>query len=165
MGDYYSELGSLVISSRIRKFADRMLAEIGEVYKTLDVDFEPGWFHVLYLLNQNQEMAITQISETLQVAHPSVIQVVKVMEKRGLVEAFQSKLDKRKRMLKLTEKGQQLVGNVAPVWLKIQHTLDQLLEEGEFGGMLFKAMKEVEENLDHDSLVQRMKKLDNKKRI
>lgn len=154
--NYYEQLGTLVISSRLRKLAERMLAEISEVYKSHQVDFEPGWFHVLYLLSQNQEMAITQVSETLQVAHPSVIQVAKVMEGKGLVHAFQSKQDKRKRMLILTEKGADLVQIVQPIWQKIQQALAQLLAEGEYSKILFSAMDELEANLNHKALHKRI---------
>ncbi len=158
MTDYYSLLGPLVLGSRFRKISERMLAEIGEVYKSLEIEFEPGWFHVLYLLNEQEEMSITQISETLGVAHPSVIQVAKVMEKNEIVEAFPGREDKRKRMLKLSAKGQNLVDQILPVWDKIKTSIWEVLDEGEHSKFMFEAMNELESNLDKMSLAERVKK-------
>ncbi len=150
--NYYKELGELVLASRLRKVSERLLTEISEVYKSKDIDFEPGWFHILYLLHNEPEMSIMQIAEVLQVAHPSVIQVSKVMEKNGIIEAYPGKEDKRKRMLALSPKGKDLTDKLLPEWDKIQKAIAQMLHEGEFSSKLFSALDEIENNLNAKSL-------------
>ncbi len=153
--DYYKELGELVLASRLRKVSERLLTEISEVYKTKAIDFEPGWFHILYLLHQKHEMSIMQIAEVLQMAHPSVIQVSKVMQKNEVIKAYPGKDDKRKRMLALTTKGEDLIEKLIPEWEQIQKAVQQVLNEGEYSKVLFKALDELEENLNSKSLAKR----------
>ncbi len=155
MINYYQQLGELVLASRLRKVSERILQEIAEVYKSKGIEFEPGWFHILYLLHLNKELSITQIAEILQMAHPSVIQVSKVMLSKELIAAYPGKEDKRKRMLALSTKGEKLVDKLLPVWEKIQQSIQQVLHEGEFSSKLFEAFDEIESNLNMKSLAER----------
>ncbi len=156
MENYYQDLGVLVLGSRLRRMSERMLAEIAAVYKNTGIDFEAGWFHILFLLNQRGEMSITEIADTLQMAHPSVIQVTKAMEKKELISAHPGKEDKRKRMLLLSTKGRALLIDVMPVWESIREKTDALLQEGPHSAFLLEALNELEENLNKRSLAQRM---------
>ncbi len=156
MANYYEELGVLVLGSRLRRMSERMLSEIAGIYKSKGIDFEPGWFHVLYLLNENTEMSITEISERLSMSHPSVIQVTRVMEKNEVVVAFPGKKDKRKRTLKLTTKGEKLLKQIIPVWEEIQQATTDLLNDGEHSNVLLEAISELETNLNKRGLVERI---------
>lgn len=156
--NYYERLGELVLGSRLRKISERLLLEISGVYKAQNIDFEPGWFHTLFLLSENGEMSITELSDTLQVSHPSVIQVVKVMENRHIIQTFTGKEDRRKRVLKLTKDGQLLLEQIRPMWKKIQSTLSEMLLQGEHSQHLLLALKELEDNLKGESIIERMQK-------
>lgn len=156
MANYYEELGVLVLGSRLRRMSERMLAEIAGIYKSKGIDFEPGWFHILYLLNENGEMSIMEISETLKMSHPSVIQVSRVLEKKEVVAAFPGKQDKRKRTLKLTTKGKKLLEQIIPIWDEIQTVITGVLNEGEHSKVLLEAISELEVNLNKRGLVARI---------
>jgi DNA-binding MarR family transcriptional regulator len=156
MTDYYEEHGVLVLGSRLRRMSERMLAEIAGIYKSKGIEFEPGWFHVLYLLNENKEMSIMEISEKLSMSHPSVIQVSRVMEKNNVVKAFPGKKDKRKRTLKLTTKGKKLLEEIIPIWSEIRTAITDLLNEGEHSKVLLQAITELEVNLNKQALLERI---------
>lgn len=153
---YYALLGELVLGSRFRKISERILLEIGSIYKSLNIEFEPGWFHILYLLDENETLSVTEISDTLQVSHPSVIQVVKVLENRALVSTTTDKTDKRKRLVKLTAGGTELLSKIKPLWNDIRAVVAALLEEGTDSAKLLSGITQLEENLDRKSLVERM---------
>jgi DNA-binding MarR family transcriptional regulator len=154
--NYYEKLGQLVLGSRLRKLSERLMLEMANIYKSRGIEFEPGWFHIMYLLSENEKMSITQISEMLQVSHPSVIQVVGVLEKRDIVKISLDPNDKRKRMVELSDIGSNLLERIKPVWNEIDQMMIAFLSEGEFSPNLLKAVAEIENNLDAKPLSERM---------
>lgn len=154
--NYYKDLGELVLGSRLRKISEKLLLEISGIYKSKGIDFEPGWFHILHLLLEKEELSITEIADILQVSHPSVIQVAKVLEKRELIHTFPGKEDRRKRMIRLTKEGRQLTDQVEPLWKKIKEAVAELLSKGKHSRFLLEALTELEENLDEHPLMQKV---------
>lgn len=154
--NYYEKLGQLILGSRLRKLSERLMLEMGNIYKSKSIEFEPGWFHIMYLLSENEKMSITQISEMLQVSHPSVIQVVGVLEKRDIVKISVDLNDKRKRMVELSENGKSLLERIKPVWNEIDQMMIAFLSEGEYSRNILNAITEIEKNLDAKPLSERM---------
>lgn len=154
--NYYEKLGQLILGSRLRKLSERLMLEMGNIYKSKNIEFEPGWFHIMYLLSENEKMSITQISEMLQVSHPSVIQVVGVLEKRDIVKISVDFNDKRKRMVELSENGKSLLERIKPVWNEIDQMMIAFLSEGEYSRNILNAITEIEKNLDAKPLSERM---------
>jgi len=154
--NYYEKLGQLILGSRLRKLSERLMLEMGNIYKSRNIEFEPGWFHIMYLLSENEKMSITQISEMLQVSHPSVIQVVGVLEKRDIVKISIDTNDKRKRMVELSDNGISLLERIKPVWNEIDQMMIAFLSEGEYSRNILNAITEIEKNLDAKPLSERM---------
>jgi len=154
--NYYEKLGQLILGSRLRKLSERLMLEMGNIYKSRNIEFEPGWFHIMFLLSENEKMSITQISEMLQVSHPSVIQVVGVLEKRDIIKISIDSNDKRKRMVELSENGVRLLKEIKPVWNEIDQMMMVFLSEGKFSPDILKAIAEIENNLDSKPLAERM---------
>ncbi|NJK95341.1 MAG: winged helix-turn-helix transcriptional regulator [Bacteroidales bacterium] len=101
-------------------------------------------------------MSITQISEILNVSHPSVIQVVRVMEKRNIIYTNIDATDNRKRILELTENGKMLLKKIKPIWDEISKQIANFLTEGEHSKNLLNGIKEIEENLKKKPLSERI---------
>jgi DNA-binding MarR family transcriptional regulator len=154
--NYYEKLGQLILGSRLRKLSERLMLEMGNIYKSRNIEFEPGWFHIMYLLSENEKMSITQISEMLQVSHPSVIQVVGVLEKRDIVKISIDSSDKRKRMVELSDNGISLLERIKPVWNEIDQMMITFLSEGEYSMNILNAIAEIEKNLEAKPLSERM---------
>ena len=154
--NYYEKLGQLILGSRLRKLSERLMLEMANIYKSRGIEFEPGWFHIMYLLSENEKMSITQISDVLQVSHPSVIQVIGVLEKRDIVKISIDSNDKRKRMVELSVIGSCLLERIKPVWNEIDQMMIAFLSEGEFSPHLLKAIAEIENNLEAKPLSERM---------
>ncbi|HAQ19030.1 MAG TPA: hypothetical protein DCR40_07340 [Prolixibacteraceae bacterium] len=157
--NYYEKLGQLILGSRLRKLSERLMLEMGNIYKNRNIEFEPGWFHIMYLLSENEKMSITQISDMLQVSHPSVIQVVGILEKNDIVKISLDPTDKRKRMIELSDNGTRLLMQIKPVWSKIDQMMAEFLSEGEFSRNILNAITEIEKNLDARPLAERMNQL------
>lgn len=154
--NYYEKLGQLILGSRLRKLSERLMLEMGIIYKSRNIEFEPGWFHIMYLLSENEKLSVTQISEILQVSHPSVIQVVGVLEKKDIVTISPDLNDKRKRMIELSEHGKELLIQIQPLWNMIDQMMAEFLQEGEYSRNILNAVTEIENNLYAKSLSERM---------
>ena len=111
-----NELGPLALASRLRRLLDKLQRDGRRVYKELGVDFEVRWFSVFHFLLSVSEASVTQISQSLKLSHPTVIQVVREMLHNGLVKSIQDKTDKRYRRISLTTKGEKLAKRLKPVW-------------------------------------------------
>jgi len=154
--NYYEKLGQLILGSRLRKLSERLMLEMGNIYKSRNIEFEPGWFHIMYLLSENEKLSVTQISDILQVSHPSVIQVVGVLEKKEIVTISPDLNDKRKRIIELSDHGKDLLFQIQPFWNMIEQMMAEFLQEGEYSRNILNAVNEIENNLDAKSLSERM---------
>lgn len=117
--DFLKQLGSLAISSRMRRLADRMSQDVSLLYRDLNLDFEPRWYPVFSLLSQESPIGVVDIAKMLGVSHPAVNQIAGELIERGLVYSLKDATDKRKRLLALTEQGRDML----PV---LQETANQI---------------------------------------
>ena len=103
------KLAELVLASRLRRLSDVFMQDTEQIYRNLNLEFEPKWFPVFYLLSEKSPLSIMAISEELEVSHPGVIQIIKELEKNGLVFSEKDASDNRKRMVALSEKGRAIL--------------------------------------------------------
>lgn len=116
MKDFAKELGCLGFSMRMKRLTDALMQDGKRMYKELGLDIEPNWYVVFRLLNTHGELSVTQISERVGLAHPSVITLTNKMIKAGYLSSTQSKTDSRRRMLTLTDKANEALPKFEKVW-------------------------------------------------
>jgi DNA-binding MarR family transcriptional regulator/N-acetylglutamate synthase-like GNAT family acetyltransferase len=149
--DFLSELGYLAIASRMKGLTDRLLRGGSEAYRSLDLDFEPRWFTLFYLLyTEDSPLSIQVIADGLRVSHPAVIQTAHRLVKRGLIRSFRDEVDRRKRRLAITPKGKELAASLAPVWNCFQAASAELFESA--GVDMLDAIQRVEGKLDKEEM-------------
>ena len=107
--DLITSLGELAVGSRLKRLSDLIMKDGIRIYQSNGIDFQPKWFPVFYALSQTREMSVTEIAAALGLAHPSVSQTVKEMEKKGLISSKMSPEDARKRLLFLSKNGMTLL--------------------------------------------------------
>ena len=146
--------GLLAISTRLQRLSERLRKEGALIYKTYGIDFEPKWFPVIYTLHYKPLLSVVEIASEIGYTHPSTISLLKELEKQQLIRSRRDKVDERKRLLQLTDKGKALVERMQPVW-KMMTTV--ITEFTDTPNNLMKAIVEVEEQLDRQSFLQRAK--------
>jgi len=114
--NFIKQLEELAFATRLKLLTDRLIQDAAKVYKSLDIDFEPRWFSIFYLLNAKSPLSITEISSELGISQPAVTQIADILTKKGLVTHVKDKSDTRKRMLILSKKAKQLIHKLEPVW-------------------------------------------------
>lgn len=151
------ELGSLALATRLKNLSERLAKDVSAIYKESDFDFEPRWFAVVYALKDGDELGVTELAALLQQTHPAVNQVANILVQKKLVTESKDDADQRKRLLKLTKKGKNLVGEMEGLWQKIKIANDQLLTESKDGFLA--EIKNIEQALDDRSMYDRVKSL------
>lgn len=127
--DYLDNLGLLALGTRLKRLSDTIMIDGFELYSKTGIDFDPKWFPVFRLLSEKEALGIMEIAERLNISHPYVIQLVKSMEKKGVVSNVKDTSDKRKRSVALTVYGLELLDKVRPLWEDIENTIENLLRD------------------------------------
>ena len=127
--DFIAQLGPLAFVSRMRRLAETVNAQAGAVYRQYGLDFDPKCFPVFWLLSETGPMNITEIADQLGFSHPAIIQLARQLEQEGLITSEKSATDGRKRILRLSEKGQERQPDFRQVWDYIRSVNTKLLSE------------------------------------
>lgn len=152
--DYIANLGPLALVSRLRRLLNRMVADGERVYREMDFTFKVKWFPVLHLLNKRSPMALTRIAETLDMAHPSIIEVSDDMIREGLLVSRKSTSDRRRRELALTANGRRLCVRLRPVWKAFKQAGDEV--NTELGNNFLESLKKLETSMEAQSMYDRI---------
>src|ERR1700722_18744143 len=144
--------GLLAIATRLQRLADRFRKDGVLIYKAQGIDFEPKWFPVIYTLHHKPGIGVMELAAEIGYAHPSTIILLKELEKEKLIQSKKDRRDERKRLLLLTEKGQQLIGRMQPVWEAMTAATAELTDTQ---NNLLKAIGEVEAKFREVSFLQR----------
>ncbi len=151
-------LGALAIAARMKRMSETIMRSGAEVYKFYGIDFEPKWFPLYYYLSEKGESGIMEIADILKVTHPAIIQIAKELEKKGLIISKKSKDDARKRRLKLSKKGHEMLPNMQKVWEEIKHVNTKILQNQT--NNLLAALEEIENNWDEKQYLNQFTKFD-----
>lgn len=122
------QLGELAFGTRLKLLTERILQDGARVYRIQNIDFEPRWFTVFYLLQQQSPLGITEISQMLGISQPAVSQVAEAMINKGLVKIIREKKDTRKKLLALSAKGKSLLPLLQPVWESFEEATKELFD-------------------------------------
>jgi DNA-binding MarR family transcriptional regulator len=125
--NFYQNLGYLVLGSRLRRLSEAFLSEINRAYQNEGIDFDASWFPVFYLLSKNGSLSIKELSDQTEVSHPAASQLITNLKNKKLVATNTCTDDGRRQLVQLTEKGQQLLQQVLPVWDAVTLAMQQLV--------------------------------------
>ena len=103
-------------------------------------------------------MSVTELSETLRVTHPAIVQMVDKLVGHGLVKSEKDPGDGRKRIVCFTKKGQRLLEKVKPVWQMLEHIMEGLMQENEHLLNFNETLGELERALDKKDILSRLNK-------
>jgi len=152
--DVLEELGALGLASRMKRLSDRLYHDVAFIYEDLGVPMEPRWFPLLHLLSRRSPLSITEIADALHQTHSAVHQTARPMESEGLLLSRRDRQDERRRVLRLSRKGQRLVGRLEPVWKVIHSCAEELTDES--GVDLLEALRRIEQSLDSRAYYERL---------
>lgn len=152
--------GILAIGTRLLSVHDQLRIDANTFYKAQGFDFETKWFAILYVLSVQSPLGVMEIAAEIGMSHPTTITLLKELENRKLIESIKDEKDERKRNIKLSQQGSDLVKSLKPAWKMIITALTKLTNNQ---NNLFEAINEVEDRLRESSFLQRLEALSNDK--
>ena len=153
--DFIRQLGPLALGSRLKNLSDLLMKEMSAIYRQLGVEFEPRWFTIFQVILQQDNVAVTEIADVLRLTHPAVVQVVNILERKGLVATRQDPQDRRRRLVTLTEKGRSQGNQLKPLWEDVRQATQKLLSETD--PSLLPALDSLEQALERKSSYRRIR--------
>jgi len=144
---------SLVLGNLLQRLTENLRKEAQLFYKSQNIDFEPKWFPVIYVLSQRKAISIVELSQEIGYSHPTTISLLKELEKKELIGSAKDAKDERKRLITLTEKANELIQQLQPLWAVMTQALVELTDTE---NNLYKAINEVNQNLKTKNLFDRM---------
>lgn len=149
----FQKTKGLMLGTRLKRLGDRFLQDVSKIYKIENIPFEPSWFPVFFLLNENNKMRVTEIADELEVTQSAASQMISILKKKNYVEIEKDKKDKRIKVVFLSKEGVKLLEEVRPLW----ETMLMSLEEMENLKSLLKSLEKFENTLNETPLYNRIK--------
>ncbi|AZA89264.1 transcriptional regulator SlyA [Chryseobacterium nakagawai] len=153
-----NEAGILAISTRLHRLSEQLRKDGALIYKAFGIDFELKWFPVIFTIYKKEIASVVEIANEIGYTHPSTITLLKELEKQELIQWEKDKQDERKRLFRLTAKGQELIGKMKPVWELMSQILGDISDNQ---NNLLVAIDEAEQKIANQSFYQRALQLKN----
>lgn len=155
--NFFDQLGSAALGSRLRRMSDLMTAQAAEVYALYHVAFEPRWFPVFYTVAAQPGLHVGDIAERIGQTHAAVSQVVKELVKQELVSVQRGEADLRRSVVALTEQGAAVWPALQQQTADVRQATEALLAETRHN--LWLALGEMEYAVARQSLASRVKQV------
>jgi DNA-binding MarR family transcriptional regulator/ribosomal protein S18 acetylase RimI-like enzyme len=126
--DKFFEFKELGFGSRMKRLSESLMRDVKKVYKSLYIDFDPHLFPIFKTINDEKLISVGDITQLLQITQPAVTQFINILLKKELIEVSPDPSDKRKKLISLSKKGEQLVTRLNPVWRIMQEELTAFID-------------------------------------
>lgn len=154
MEDKLQLYGELGLGSRLKRLSDILMKEVQIVYNTLHIDFDAYLFPIFKVIIDLEVATTTDIQEAIQYTQPAITQALKKLTDKKLVTYKIDKLDKRKKIFKLSPKGKEIHQQMIPLWSVIDKQVKWLTEGS--AASLTLHLTYLENQLKEKSLSQRI---------
>ena len=74
--DKLQNFKELALASRLKRLSDSFMKDAKNIYKSLYIDFEPSLMPVFKLVNEENEVSVSEIANLLDISQPAVTQFV-----------------------------------------------------------------------------------------
>lgn len=134
--------GKLALGTRLRRLGEQFMEDAAKVLEMYGVAINPKWFPVFYVLSEADSLSITEIARQIGHTHPSVSQIVKEMQQKGIIVSEKSKEDARVNSIRLSELGREMERRMQIQYLDVREAVEEVLDQTRHD--LWKAMEEIE---------------------
>ncbi|TDJ53445.1 MAG: MarR family transcriptional regulator [Gemmatimonadetes bacterium] len=154
--EFFDRVGTMAIGSRFRRLSDIFTDDARHIYQLYDVGLEPKWFPVFYVLShEDGGISTSEIARQIGHSHASVSQLVKGMDRAGLVTSERSAEDGRVNVIVLSAEGQALIPKIRDQYADVTEAVQELLAESHSD--LWRALGDLEASLEERDLLSRVK--------
>ncbi len=152
--DKLSSFGELALGSRLKRLSDTLMKDVKKIYKSLYIDFEPSHLPVFKTIYEYRKISIGEIANFLNISQPAITQFVNTLKKKKLIISTSDKIDKRKKIISLSKKGEKTIQKLQPIWKVIDEEMKKLTH---FESSLFtEQIENIENKLNEKSFYTRV---------
>lgn len=151
--EFFNQVGKVAIGSRLRMLTEKISEDAAQIYKLYNIDMQPKWFPVFYVLSHGEEKTITAIAKEIGHSHPSVSKITAEMLQHGLIKEKDS-ADARRNMVALSAKGKKIAKAIEEQYADVEQAIEELSAQTTHD--LWKAIQEWEFLLERRSLLKRV---------
>lgn len=142
----YGELG---LGSRLKRISEYLMKETQLVYNHYNIDFDPYLFPIFKIITNKDGVTNSEIQKALHFTQPAITQAVNKLNDKGLIDFKSDNLDKRKKIIVLSKKGESVLIKLKPIWKNIDIALkDYTLETS---SSLIEHLNSLENKLNNKS--------------
>lgn len=152
--DFFNQVGKVALGSRLRMLTEKITEDAAQIYKLYNIDMQPKWFPVFYVLSQGETKPITTIAKEIGHSHPSVSKIISEMSAAGYVTEKKDKTDGRRNVVKLSAKGKEVTSRIQDQYTDVGKAIDELSAQSR--NDLWKAVEEWEFLLEQKDLLHRV---------
>lgn len=151
--DLVRQLGYANLDTRLKRISDRMSHSLRAMYRDLEIDTEPNWYLVIWIVNEQPNVSVMEIATRLKFTHQSVMTMTNKMIKKGYLQSEKDPTDKRKTIFKLTSKAEEWLPQFNKIWEIGRRVMLDLLDQNT---ELMEHLERLENNLEQASFGQRI---------
>jgi DNA-binding MarR family transcriptional regulator len=112
----YYLLMEQTLGTQLRHLIDLLDGAVGAAYVKAGLDYRPRYTPVLRALLVDEPMTIGEIAEATGLTQPAVTQTVTLMAKNGLVRVRPSTDDARKKTVRTSRRGREMLPRLQECW-------------------------------------------------
>ena len=112
---------------RSQRFARLLARHFDDAFRPFGLGH--GQFSLMMALNRPDPPRLSDLAEFLAMDRTTLTAAAKVLDRRGLIEAYPDPVDGRVKRLRLTPEGRNLLKQAVPVWRATHDTVDKALDE------------------------------------
>ena len=121
--DALKGFGELGLGSRLKRLSENMMKETQLVYNHFNIDFDPYLFPIIKIINHYDGITNSEVREKLKLTQPAITQSVNKLLKKELVVVLNDDLDKRKKIIRISDKGKVTIKKMEPIWVSIDNVI------------------------------------------
>jgi len=155
--EFFNQVGKKALGSRLRMLTEKITEDAAQIYKYYDIDMQPKWFPVFYVLSQGEAKTITAIAKEIGHSHPSVSKIISEMVKEGIVKEEKDEADGRRNMVSLSAKGDEITAKIQDQYIDLDKAIADITAQTR--NDLWQAIEEWEFLLEQKTLLRRVQEL------
>lgn len=155
MADVLRELGPVFLGSRLKRLADRLQADAGDIIRSSGLPVQPAHFPLMAALDRDGPMTVTDAVAVLGVSQPTVTRTAAGLIELGLIASTREGADQRHKTLTLTSEGVDVIRRARNlIWPRVEAAVIDMCD-GDVQ-LVLDAITRMEDALDRSSLSQRV---------
>jgi DNA-binding MarR family transcriptional regulator len=144
--DVVRTFGFLSLGTRLKRIGERLQTETQQILDDLDVPLQASQFPFLAAIDRLGPLTVGDMALAVGITQPGATRSVGQLVALGLLDARQAPEDQRRKIIKLTPKGQRLVHSAkARVWPRVEAAVRDLC--GDLSGPLLDQLATIEDGL------------------